>query len=83
MTINILFTPDEKKKFLIKNGFDLVDYNHDVWDQWGSNDSQGKWKIEKYVCATKGDESPKLDNEFSKVFEKLISNKLKNFILEL
>ncbi len=82
MNLNILFTDDEKKGFLIKNGFNLVEYNHDVWDQWGNHDSQGNWKVVKYICAVKGDETPSLKNKYDEVFGNLITNKFKNFILE-
>jgi hypothetical protein len=83
MNINLIFTPDEKKKFLVKNGFELVEYNHDVWEQWGNHDSQGKWEVLKYICAIKVGETPSIKNKYDDVFNQIVLNKFKNFLLEL
>ena len=83
MNLDIIFTADEKKDFLAKNGFDLVEFNHDVWNQWGNHDSQGSWIIHKYICAIKNGETPSLNNKFDTVFREIITSKFKNFILEL
>ena len=83
MNINLIFTPDEKKNFLVKNGFNLVEFDHTVWEQWGNHDSQGSWEVVKYICAVKGDETPSVKNKYDDVFNQIVSNKFKNFLLEL
>lgn len=82
MNIVTLFTIEEKKEFLLKNGYNLVDYTDKTWEQWGNHDSQGEWSFQNYLCAIKGDEKPSSDKVFYKVFEKLIGEKFKQFILQ-
>lgn len=83
MNINTLFTLEEKKELLLKNGYSLVDYTEDFWYQWGYNDRQGEWQTRKYLCAVKNDESPSIDKEYYKVFEKLVSDKFRKFVFHL
>jgi hypothetical protein len=81
MNISTLFTNEEKKSFLIKNGYELVEYNHDVWEQWGNHDSQGSWIKIDYVCAVKDGESPSTQNIYTEVFQKIIITKFKEFLI--
>lgn len=82
MNVNTLFTPEEKKELLIKNGYRLVNYVENYWYQWGYNDRQGEWQTRNYLCAVKENESPYIDKEYYKVFEKMIGEKFKQYIFE-
>ena len=83
MNINLIFTPDEKKNFLLKNGFNLVEFKQNVWEQWGNHDSQGNLVVVEHLCAIKGNETPSIKNKYDDVFNQIVSNKFKNFLLEL
>lgn len=82
MNIVTLFTIEEKKEFLLKNGYNLVDYTDKTWEQWGNHDSQGEWIFQTYVVAIKDGEKPSSDKVFYKIFEKTVGEKFKQFILQ-
>jgi hypothetical protein len=82
MNIFTLFTTEEKETFLAKNGYELVYFTENYWDQWGNHDSQGEWKKRNHLCAVKDGEAPSVNNVYYKVFEQVISNKFKQFILQ-
>lgn len=82
MNITTIFTLEEKKSYLEKNGYKLVEYTEDYWEQWGNHDSQGDWRKRKYTCAIKDDQTPSIHNDIMTVFEKEMINKFKQFILQ-
>lgn len=81
MNLSNMFSKEEKKEFLVKNGYTLVEHKELYWDQWGNHDSQGKWETQTYLCAVKGDDKPSKFNLYDKVFEWNINHKFKEFIL--
>lgn len=83
MNLTTIFSVDEKKTFLTKNGYTLVDFTENYWEQWGNHDSQGKWEKRNHVCAIKDGEVPSVNNVYNKVFEQVISNKFKEFLFQL
>lgn len=83
MNITTLFTTEEKKELLIKNGYTLVNYTEDFWYQWGYNDRQGELQTRNYLCAVKDDENPTIEKEYYKVFEKMVGQKFKEFIFQM
>ena len=82
MNITAIFTLEEKKSYLEKNGYKLVEYTEDYWEQWGNHDSQGDWQKRKYICAIKNDQTPSMHNDIMRVFEKEMINKFKQFMLQ-
>lgn len=81
MYLSTLFTDTEKRNYLLKLGYDFVEFNEKYWDQWGNHDSQGSWEIRTYVCAIKQDETPDTKNTYDKVFERIVKEKFKEFLL--
>lgn len=81
MTYLPIFTLEEKKTYLKKNGYDIMEHSEDYWEQYGNHDSCGEWKTKKYFCAVQGNEQTGIHNEINKVFENLLHIKFKEFLL--
>ena len=81
MHLSTLFTDNEKRNYLIKSGYNLVDYTEKYWEQWGNHDSQGSWENRNHVCAIKNDEIADIKNTYDKVFEVIVKEKFKEFLL--
>jgi hypothetical protein len=81
MELGHIFSEEEKKAFLIKKGYQLVEYDHDYWVQWGNHDSQGNWEIQKFICAVRKGEMATRNNVFTSVFEREIQQTLKQLLL--
>lgn len=78
MYLSTLFTDNEKRNYLIKLGYNLVDYNEKYWEEWGSH---GSWEVRTHVCAIKNDEIADVKNTYDKVFERIVKEKFKEFLL--
>ena len=80
MQINIHFSEFEKVQFLEDLGYEVYEKTVSEWHQWGNHDSQGEWvdRTQLYAKKRKLDAS---ECELDRVFEREISEKLKNVLL--
>jgi len=79
--IKIHFSDQEKKDFLLKKGFKLVEHKYTYRYQWGNHDSQDEEREAKIICAIRGDLQPKPDFEYREVFKVLMAMEIKHKLL--
>jgi len=82
MTIDCLFSKEEKTQFLQKLDYKITNIEVDYWDQWGNHDSQGSWASRPITCAIKNNETPSELNKLDDIFKEEINKKLKKLLIE-
>lgn len=81
MNVNIYFSEMEKMEFLSRLGYNFETHTYKQWEQLGPYYSTGQWEEKTITCALKGDTVSSKENEINKIFEKEVTQKLKNLIL--